>query len=152
MIQKIWWAHISRLAAMCLTKRPTAWGPNYTRWQFIHKIYPLWIWFWYRKMLFNVKIGLIWADWQTPHLSKMDRIVGPQIHKLAIFFIKWTPFEYRFCAGNCWKIFKLIHSGLIADPPGHSSKRTTVWGPKYLYWLFFHITEPFQFRFCVRNC
>ena len=36
-------------------------------------------------MFLKVRIGLIWADWQTPHLSKTACIVGRQIHELAIF-------------------------------------------------------------------
>ena len=68
------------------------------------------------------------------------RIVEPQINELAIFFIKWTTCHFGFCAGNCWKFLKLVHSGPIGRPL--LSKRPTIWGPKYRSWQFFHKTDP----------
>ena len=39
--------------------------------------------------------------------------MGPQIHELAIFCIKETPFEFGFCVGNCSKFFKSVDYGPI---------------------------------------
>ncbi len=44
-------------------------------------------------MFLKVKIGHIWQIGRHPHLSKTARTVGPQIHELAIFFLKRTPFN-----------------------------------------------------------
>ena len=37
-------------------------------------------------------------------MSKTAHKMGPQIHELAIFFIKRTPFEFGFCVENNFKI------------------------------------------------
>ena len=46
--------------------------------------------------------------------------MGPQIHELAIFFIKRTPFEFGFCVEKSYKILKLDNSGPIGRPPNMS--------------------------------
>ena len=70
----------------------------------------------YGKMFLKVEIGPVWADWPTPHLFKTARIVGPQIHEWAIFLIKQTSIEFRFCERYSWKFFKSVHNGLIGRP------------------------------------
>ena len=86
---------------------------------FFHKRYPLWILILYRKMFSNLKIGPVWAGWPTPPFVQNGPhcSVGPQIHELANFFIKQTPFQFWFCVIKSWKIFKSVHSGPIGRPP-----------------------------------
>ena len=67
-------------------------------------------------MFLKVEIGPVWADWPTPHLFKTARIVGPQIHELAIFLIIQTSIEFWFCERYSWNIFKSEHNGLIGRP------------------------------------
>ena len=76
--------------------------------------------------------------------------MGPQIHELAIFFIKRTPFEFGFCVGKCSKILKLDNSGPIGRPPifqnGPQNVTLNTWVGN-----FFIKQTPFEFGFCVRK-
>ena len=76
-----------------------------------------------------------------PHLSKTARIVGPQIHELAHFFIKQTPSEFWFCVKKSWKFFKSANSGPIGRPPifqnGPQNGASNTWVGN-----FFHKTDP----------
>ena len=75
--------------------------------------------------------------------------MGPQMHELAIFLIKLTPFEFGFSVGNCLKISKLDNSGPIGRPPNMSETAHNI-GPKNTrVGIFFTKLNPFQFGFCT---
>ena len=93
---------------------------------FFHKTDPHLILILCEKKLKNFQIGPFWADQ-----------MGPQIHELAIFFIKQTPFEFGFCVGNCSNFLNWTILGRLADTPIYP-KRPTISGPKYKSWHFFH--------------
>ena len=67
-------------------------APN-TRVSIFYKMDPLLILILQKKLLKIFQIGPFWADWQTPYFSKRP---AKQIHELAIFFIKWTPWNSDF--------------------------------------------------------
>ena len=67
--------------------------------------------------------------------------MGPQIHELAIFFIKRTPFEFGFCVEKSSKILKLDNSGPIGRPP-NMSKMAHNMGPKIPELAFFSLNCP----------
>ena len=110
---------------------------------FFHKTDPLWILILCEIELKIFQIGPFWADRQTPHFSKTARKMGPQIHELAIFCIKRTPFEFGFCVGNCSKFFKSVDCGPIGRPP-NMSKTAHNMGPKIPELAIFFIKQtPF---------
>ena len=99
--------------------------------------------FWFRtgKCSQTSKLVQFGPVGRHPHLSKTARIVGPQIHELAHFFIKQTPSEFWFCVIKSWKIFKSANSGPIGRPPifqnGPQNGASNTW-----VGIFFHKTDP----------
>ena len=84
-----------------------------------------------------------------PPFFKTARKMGPQIHELAFFFIKWTPFEIKFCVGNCSKFFKSVDCGPFGRPPQYVQN-----GPQYgaqntRVGIFSIKLFPFHFGFCT---
>ena len=119
MVKKNWSVHIWPVSRHVFNKNSlTHMALNTWEVNFFHKIYPHWILILCRKLLPNFKIGLFWADRQKPFfVCETARIVGPQIHELAIIFTKRTPFQFGFCLRICCKISKLVHFGPIGTPP-----------------------------------
>ena len=66
--------------------------------------------------------------------------MGPQIHELAILFIKRIPFEFGFCVEKCSKILKLDNSGPIGGPP-NMSKTAHKMGPQIHELAIFFIKQ-----------
>ena len=114
---------------------------------FFHKTDPLWILILCEKKLQNFSNRPILGRSADPPFFKTARKMGPQIHELAIFFIKRTPFEFGFCVGNCSKFFKSVDYGPIGRPP-NMSKMAHNMGPKIQELAFFSLNcSPFNLDF-----
>ena len=101
---------------------------------------------WRKVEKFSNRPILGWSA--DPPLFKTARKMGPQIHELAIFYIKRTPFEFGFCVGKSSKILKLDNSGPIGRPL-NISKTAHNMGPQIHELAIFFIKQtPFQFWFC----
>ena len=130
------------------TKWPALWSPKYMSWQFFSENGPPFNLDIVLKMSANFQFGLFCADWQTPHMFKTARNVGPQIQELAFFFKKLTTFKFAFCTGICFKISKLVKLGRLTDYPfvqnGLHCRAPNTW-----VGICFHKMDPFHFGYCT---
>ena len=132
-------------------KRPAIWGPNYMRWQFFHKRYPLWILILYKKMFLKVKIGPVWADWPTPPFVQNGPHCRTPNTWVRKFFHKTDPLLILIL---CKKTLENFQNGPFWAnwQTPNLSKRPTKWGLKYMSWQFFSKNRPpFNFDFVHEN-
>ena len=121
MIKKIWSAHIWPVGRHVFNQNSLPNSALYT-WDvnFFHKIYTLFD-FW-RNCWKNSKLVQFRAIGRHTYLFETAHIVGPQVHELANFFIKRTPFSLDFVQyivenwAN-WQTHPFIHNGHHCGAP-----------------------------------